>query len=163
MKNGEGLKISLRSIRRRPVESMLLILGIALGVGATAAGISMISSSIEEKNLVLGSTQYREITVQVREDADDMELPFIQKVSGEDVILSWADLSAKTEVPDIQFAYLADETQFRIGNFNIAGRPGADQPNATDGESPAQPAVKAPVTDGPQPVMNELSGMRVSP
>ena len=40
MKIGEDVKISLRSIQKRPVESFLLILGIALGIGATAAGIS---------------------------------------------------------------------------------------------------------------------------
>lgn len=39
MKIGEDVRTSLRSIRKRPVESLLLIVGIALGIGATAAGV----------------------------------------------------------------------------------------------------------------------------
>ena len=45
MKLGEDMRMSLRSIQKRPVESLLLVLGIALGIGATASGISMISHS----------------------------------------------------------------------------------------------------------------------
>ena len=38
MNVGEDVRMSLRSIQKRPIESLLLVLGIALGIGATAAG-----------------------------------------------------------------------------------------------------------------------------
>ena len=36
MRGGEDVKISIRSMKRRPLESMLLIIGIALGIVSTS-------------------------------------------------------------------------------------------------------------------------------
>ena len=88
MKVSEDFKMSLRAIRRRPVESLLLVIGIALGIGATAAGISMISDSIAKRNAILDSTQYKEIVVQAREEAEDMELSALPSAADSDIILS---------------------------------------------------------------------------
>lgn len=189
MKLAEDIRISLRSIRQRPVESLLLILGIALGIGATAAGISMISSSIEERNLILGSPQYREVVVQAREEAEDMELAATPTVSGENLILSWSDLAARDDVGEVEYAYLAEPTMFRLANFGT-GRPfgedrsggqsevqSGDQADArartaiedtspsegSDGQSRLSDFGTFPVAEGPQPVLDEIEGMRVSP
>ena len=125
MNIGEDVRISLRSIRRRPVESLLLILGIALGIGATAAGISMISNSIREERNILASNQYREIVVRAREDSEDMALPAAPVDIDSDVILTIADIRAANDVPDVAFAYVANERFFRLAEFNFGqGRPG---------------------------------------
>ncbi len=117
MRLGEDVRMSLRSILKRPVESLLLVLGIALGIGATAAGISMISHSVRAKRELLSSTQYKEIIVRVRESAEDMDLPAVPRINDESVILTWEDLSAKMDVPDIQYAYLANDFSIQIANF----------------------------------------------
>jgi putative ABC transport system permease protein len=154
MKTSEDVRISLRSLRRRPVESLLLVLGIALGIGATAAGISMISNSVDQRNMLLDSPQYREIVVQVREESEDMELAAVSTADGENVILSWEDLAAKRDVAEVEYAYLADPAVFRIANFNVGGPIGG-------GPEVARQSLESP--DGPQPVLDEIAGVRVSP
>lgn len=164
MKIAEDYKMSFRAIRRRPVESLLLILGIALGIGATAAGISMVSNSIQERNTLLSSTQYKEITVQVRENADEMELPARLSEDGEDVILSYTDLDAKYDVSEIEYAYLADRTEFRLISNEFG--PGREMPQGSDEEETAvqfEQPPEAPEVDGPQPVLDEVTGLRASP
>lgn len=203
MNIGEDVRISLRSIQKRPVESLLLILGIALGIGATAAGISLISHSIKAKNELLAQTQYKELLVRVRESAEDMDLPAIPKVGEENVILSWLDLIARNDVPDIEYAYMANEARFRLANFgNFAGRaggggggqrpqggggrqsqgggtPDTTQPQRSEGQTATQPQGgnqaatqvapgnfnfgELPQLDGPEPVLDEIAGMRVTP
>ena len=114
MNIGEDVRISLRSIQKRPVESLLLILGIALGIGATAAGISLISYSIKAKNELLSRTSYREVLVRVRESAEDMDLAAIPQTSDGTAFLSFRDLAAKSDVPDVQYAYIADRMELRV-------------------------------------------------
>jgi hypothetical protein len=191
MNVGEDVRMSLRSIQKRPIESLLLILGIALGIGATAAGISLISHSIQAKNELLAQTQYRELLVRIRESAEDMDLAAMPKVGEENVILSWNDLVAKNDVPDIEYGYMANDAQFRIANFSAFGnqagaRPGG-QGDGTDrpppdgaGQAAAQEGGQSregtgqggagnfnpadlPVPDGPEPTIDEIRGLRVSP
>ena len=139
MKLGEDMRMSLRSIQKRPVESLLLVLGIALGIGATASGISMISHSVKAKRDLLSSTKYKEIVVRVRESAEDMDLPAMPQLNDETVLLTWEDLSAKLDVPDIQYAYLASDFNIRIANFGafMGAAQGAGQ---GAGERPPPPS-----------------------
>ena len=158
MKLGEDVKISLCSIVKRPVESFLLILGIALGIGATAAGISLISHSISAKNELLAQTQYKELLVRVRESAEDMDLAAMPKVGEEAVLLSWRDLVAADDVPDIQYAYLADPQEIRIGNiarfFAQAAQGGERQPPGGGGEGTITAAP--PPRDGEVIIVEEV-------
>ncbi len=41
MKRGESTHLALRWILGQPVETLLLILGITLGIGATASGLAL--------------------------------------------------------------------------------------------------------------------------
>ena len=123
MNFGEDLKMSLRSLKEKPVETLLLVLGISLGIGATAAGVSMIGSSIAEKNKVLNSTTYKEIVVQVEEESENMDQPASVVADGETIILSYNDLVAKNDVADVEYAYLANSTYFRLTNTQRAGQP----------------------------------------
>ena len=126
MKMGEGLRTSLRSIRKRPVESLLLILGVALGIGATAAGVSMVSLSNRQSRELLSSVQYREVLVSSRESSEDMDLPAVVQ-GDEEVFLTTADLRAQAELPDIQYAYTATRMELRLGSFQFGG-PGGEGP-----------------------------------
>ena len=118
MKIGEDVRISLRSIKKRPVESLLLILGVALGIGATAAGVSMITLAGKQSKKLLSSTNYREILVSIRETAEDMELPAVV-YQETDVVLTTKDLRAREDVPELQYAYTSSRTRIRLGNFNF--------------------------------------------
>ena len=191
MKIAENFKLALRAAKARPIETTLLILGISLGIGATSSGVSMIGNSIREKQRVLDSTTYKEIVVQVREEASDMETPAVVVQEGADVVLSWKDLVAKYEVADIEYAYLADSARFRLANFgtgppentggqtrdkvttpapapeSLADGGETSTKNTTDPQSVAQaaPSVAPPAAaeiDGPQPAIDEIPGMYVS-
>ena len=69
MKFGEDLRMSIRSIVKRYIETILLLSGVGLGVGVTAAGIAMAARSARDARELLSSPQYRDIVVTVREDA----------------------------------------------------------------------------------------------
>ena len=121
MKHGEDLHISIRSIRKRLAESILLILGIALGVGVTGAGVAMVARSSRDARELLSSTQYREIVVTAREESEQMELPAMrQDTTAEPVIITTAELRAREDVPDVQYAYVANPFRFRL-NFDAFG------------------------------------------
>ena len=98
MKFGEDFRMSVRSIVKRYIETILLVLGIALGVGVTAAGIAMAARSAQDARELLASPQYREIVVTVREDAEDMDLPAVERIDTEQIILTSADLGAREVV-----------------------------------------------------------------
>ncbi|MBN1685227.1 MAG: ABC transporter permease [Spirochaetales bacterium] len=209
MNIGEDVRMSLRSIRKRPVESLLLIFGIALGIGATAAGISLISYSVKAKNDLLSQVPYREVVVRVRESAEDMDLPAAPQISDGSAFISSRDLVAKDDVPDVEYAYVADRMELRVmtqamiaqfenrqlqdgggaapagDGFMMMGPPpdegappsedrsaGAGEGAAARGnerEGPAAPPVGEDFfsgilesLDGPQPVIEQMPGMRVS-
>ncbi|HOV64927.1 MAG TPA: hypothetical protein PLG43_13720, partial [Spirochaetia bacterium] len=79
MKRGEDLTMSIRSIKKRMVESILLIVGIALGVGVAGAGIALVSNSLKASKELLDSPQYKEIVVSLREDNEDLDLPVVPR------------------------------------------------------------------------------------
>lgn len=171
MNIGEDVRMSLRSIRKRPVESLLLIFGIALGIGATAAGISLISFSVKAKNDLLSEVPYREVVVRVRESAEDMDLPAVPQISDGSAFISSRDLVAKDDVPDVEYAYVADRMELRVMTRAMIAQ--FENRQRQDGGDPA-PAPPAPPAgedffsgileslDGPQPVIEEMPGMRVS-
>ena len=119
MSSGEDTRIGLRWIVSRPVESLLLVFGISLGIGATAAGIALAGRTGADAREILASTQYREIVVSIRESAEDMDLPATAQVSTENIILTTADLAAAEDAEDVQYAYVANRTGFRLGNFQM--------------------------------------------
>ncbi len=122
----EDLRMSVRSVIGRPAESLLLSLGVALAVGATAAGIALAGRTSEQSRELLSSPRYREIVVAAREDADEMDLPAQIQTSTEVVMLTAADLEARSVTQAIQYAYLANRTGFRFGESGF-GRGGGTQ------------------------------------
>ncbi len=152
MSIGEDVHISIRSIRKRMVESLLLAIGIALGIGATGAGIALVSNSMRETDKVLNSPEYREIVVSLREDNADMDIPAVPVEVKTDVILTTADLAAAREAPDVQYAYISNPARFRLGEEPMGPPPGGGEGGPSSEAGGAQPAQ-----------FEELSGYRVSP
>ena len=175
MKTGEDIRMGLRWIKGRPVETLLLIFGISLGIGATSAGIALAGRTAAEARELLSSTQYREIVVAARESADDMEVPAMARTETEMIILTTADLAAAKEAQDVQYAYVANRMDLRLGSFGMpeGGAPPEGMP-ADGGGAGGPPADFAPpegeaateeveLPEGPQPTVEQIMGFEVSP
>lgn len=117
MKIREDLLISFRSIVKRPVESFLLILGIALGIGAAGSGVSVVYSSLTESENLLNQPRYKEIIVSTKENTQGMTAPAEEFTSRERVVLTALDLVAKNEVPEVRFAYTNQNERLYFKDF----------------------------------------------
>ncbi len=151
MKRGEDLLLSTRSIRRRMVESILLIVGIALGIGSAGAGIAMMAGTTAESRKLLASPEYREIVVSIREDTADMDLPAVAIDNENNLVLTTADLRAADEAPDVQYAYVTNRTRYHVGDFRMP-RPGQEPPGDPASFDPSE-----------LPEIEEFEGYEVSP
>ena len=177
MSGGEDTKISVRSMKRRPVESLLLVIGIALGIGATAAGIAMYAKSVSDGRELLGNTEYREIVVSAREKAEDMENPVVENTDGEDIILTVSDLDAAEISSAVAHAYIANRIEIRLGSLGRIMQ-GMQPPDgrtrtaeagagagAADGGNPEEfmRLMESIEIDGPEPMLDEIGGYEVTP
>ena len=122
--------MSVRALLGRPAESLLLTLGVALAVGATAAGITLAGTTRAQSEALLASPRYREIVVSTRAQTSTMELPARVRTAT-DVRLTVEDLeSARSATEAVQYAYLANPTGFLLGEFPFPKglSPSADGP-----------------------------------
>ncbi len=117
MKLREDMLVIVRGIVKRPVESLLLVLGIALGIGAAASGISIVIQTIGESNRMLYETRYREIVVKNRESAAEMQSPAEQTKTGNEVFLTASDLAAKNDIQAVRYAYVANRENIDFRDF----------------------------------------------
>ncbi len=109
--------MSVRALLGRPAESLLLSLGVALAVGATAAGITLAGTTRAQSEALLASPRYREIVVSTRAETSTMELPARVRTAT-DVRLTVEDLeSARSATEAVQYAYLANPTGFLLGEL----------------------------------------------
>ena len=109
--------MSVRALLGRPAESLLLTLGVALAVGATAAGITLAGTTRAQSEALLASPRYREIVVSTRAETSTMELPARVRTAT-DVRLTVEDLeSARSATEAVQYAYLANPTGFLLGEL----------------------------------------------
>lgn len=136
---GESAHIMIRRFTARITESGLLIVLIALGVGAAASGVSIMISSAQYAQELEASHEYHEITVSITEDADTMDLP-VQEKSLEDVpTLTTAELSAQELIPMISYAYIASDARLQFINDGAAGfGPGMQSREDADAEESQQ-------------------------
>ena len=175
----EDLLLSLRAVLGRPAESLLLVLGMALAVGATAAGLALAGRIAEQSRVRLASPRYREIVVATRQQAADMEVPARPR-SAADVVLTVDDLAARQMAPAVRYAYLANPTGFPLGELPIpqqvemavAGSPGRPSGAAGAGEAaaavqvivvPAGGQVDAPIADGARAPVAEAGAHAAQP
>ena len=101
----EDILVFLRDLKNHAVEAILLIVGIALGVGATTAGITVWAGGARMEEQLRTEPAYREImvrpvTVSAQLDAAAM------LITEEKANLSAADLVAREEAPDVAHAYV---------------------------------------------------------
>ena len=109
-----------------------------------------------------------------------MDLPAVVD-DNQEIYLTNADLVAKSEMQDVQYAYTADRIELRLGSFEPGGPGGG--PQIQEGEAQVDGATRggargaldsasepndsasspAPVVEGSLPVLSELPGYRVPP
>jgi ABC-type lipoprotein release transport system permease subunit len=112
----EATKVLWRRFSARMLESGLLLLAVALGVGATAAGFSLLANTQKLGAEMLASPAYREIVVATQTRADDMEAPAVLKPAKDNVVLTAADLQVAESVPAVKYAYVQSGTELRFLN-----------------------------------------------
>ena len=172
----EPVKIILRRFRERPLESGLLIIAVALGIGAFSAGLSLVMNTIDFSNEILSSPEYRELVVSTRSEADEMETPVLEKPVQETAVLTLADLEAAELAPHVVWAYIQNHNRLHLvtSDSNSFGPPpGIEQPEggqdaAEDEASPEQitdEELEAAAADASIiiPELEEISGYSVTP
>ena len=108
----EDLRMSVRALLGRPAESLLLALGVALAIGATAAGLTLAGTTRARSRELLELPRFREIVVATRADTSTMALP-VRVRTATDVVLTVDDLeSARSATEAVQYAYLSNPTVF---------------------------------------------------
>ena len=112
----EPFKIIQRRFINRFLESGLLIIAVALGIGAASAGMALLANTIRSSNLMLDSPGYQEIVVSTAGDADDMAEPVSLKPVQETAILTSADLAAGEIAPSVVNSYVKNNTRMRFIN-----------------------------------------------
>ena len=137
----EPVKIILRRFRDRTLESGLLIIAVALGIGAFTAGLSLIMNTIEFSNEIMRSPEYKELVVSTRSEASEMEVPLKEKLVQETAVLTIADLAAAELAPDVEWAYIQNHSRLHLisGDSDNFGPPEGMEP--PEGEAPAEGAA----------------------
>ena len=133
----EPIKIILRRFRDRTLESGLLIIAVALGIGAFSAGLSLIMNTIEFSNEIMRSPEYKELVISTRSDADEWGTPVIEKLVQETAVLTSADLDAAELAPDVEWAYVQNYSRLHLitSDSNNFGPP--EDMQAPEGDAPA--------------------------
>lgn len=143
MNHGEDIRMGVRWIIGRPVETLLLVFGISLGIGATAAGIALAGRTGAEARRILASTEYREIVVRARQSASEMDLPAVLQTDAAAIILTSADLAAREDAQDVQYAYVANPTGFRFGATEPMGGAPPPEGQVAEGATAAPGGTQA--------------------
>ena len=150
----EPFKIIKRRFIGRLLESGLLILAVALGVGAASSGFALLLHTNNYSKEMLDSPTYRELVITTKGNSEDMTFPLIEKNKGDEVILTIADLNAAELVPQVSYAYIAGRTRMRFMNEEFLNRIAG---NETDGNRNTE---NAPPNGPPPPggANNESEG-----
>lgn len=106
----EPVKIMKRRFTSRILESGLLILAVALGVGAAASGLSLLFHTGQYSREMLESPAYRELIVTTQDNLIDMEQAVAEKLQTEYTTLTAFDLKAAELVPQVNYAYIQSNT-----------------------------------------------------
>jgi ABC-type antimicrobial peptide transport system permease subunit len=127
----DRLLVSLRHIRGRMVESILVILATAVGVALVAAMAAFIRDYDRQTDYLLSHPAYRELIVEAVGNESELEEPAVEydpEVTSE-VSLGFDDLElALDNTTLVTYGYVADQqqlsTQFGGGGFGGRGGPG---------------------------------------
>jgi ABC-type antimicrobial peptide transport system permease subunit len=189
--HSESAKIISRRFMDRFLESGLLIIAVALGIGAASSGIALLANTISTSRELLESPSYKELVVSTVSEAEDMEEPVSLKAVQETAVLSSEELNAADLVPYVSHSYVYDNYRYHLVNEESISRETEmrAQFQAEDAESPAETpendkteAGESPANDNrPQQVsveefaqmsaesniiiaeLDEISGYKVTP
>lgn len=118
----EAFALIWRRFERRLLESGLLVLAVALGVGAATAGLALFLHAEEMAARTLASVDNRVIVVSAQSSADDMDVPAVRRPEGSSTILTVKDLDARDLLPMVTQAYVSNETELRFINQSFLDR-----------------------------------------
>lgn len=106
----------------RILESGMLIIAVALGVGVSAAGFALLTHTMAYSSEILQSPALREITVSTRSSKDDMDTPIIEKAVSDTTVLTSADLDAGELVPSVVYSYVSNQSRLHFLNQSSLDR-----------------------------------------
>lgn len=159
MANETGI-IMKRRFLGRILESGLLIIAVALGVGAAASGLSLMFHTKEYTRDLISSPSYKEIVVTTRANADDMVYPAVEKKENT-TTLSIIDLKPGEIIDDILFSYIVEDsnmnliTEESILNFSQGnGFPGGPPPEESQNRTESNTSVKSESNEN-TPLVND--------
>ncbi|QEN03392.1 ABC transporter permease [Thiospirochaeta perfilievii] len=158
MSNETNLIMKRRFISRI-LESGLLIIAVALGVGAAASGLSLMFHTKDYSEDLLNSATYKEVVVTTRANLEDMDYPVIEKTPNT-TVLTVSDLEAGDLIDDVLFSYVVSSSRIKLitedsstGNFGgPEGRSNGQETstNNTDIQKPTTDGgVEQPAQDSP--------------
>ena len=117
MKFRDLFGISCRFIWNSALESLMIILGLALAAGIMSNLFSLISAYTQEMKGKANDPHQREIRVEIKSSFFDRRFPVakIGTISQEQFNLSLTDLNgAKRECPDVSYAYIESPERFDV-------------------------------------------------
>lgn len=120
----EALRLSVRSLVRRPAESLLLTVSVALAVGATVTGITLLANArVAISERLPSLLRYREIVVSTRAESSTMKLPARPRLASS-VVLTAEDLQhARSMSPAIQYAYITEMKWWSLNATEASPKP----------------------------------------
>ena len=110
----EALRLSFRSLVRRPAESLLLTVSVALAVGATVTGVTLANAGAAISEQLPSWLRYREIVVSTRAERSTMKLPARPRLATSAVLTAEDLQRARSMVPAVQYAYVAETTGWSL-------------------------------------------------
>lgn len=155
----EDSRIMFRELEKKLVETLLLILAVALGVGVAASGFSLATTANYVTQQELKLPQYREIIISSRTNAEDFSEPALLTEEGKKVTLSAGDLVAANEVPLISGGFIMEEQSYHLGSPPV--REGGSSSQQAERETSLL-EVEESMVDEPTPLYEELHGYKVS-
>lgn len=173
----EVVKIMKRRFLSRILESGLLILAVALGVGASTVGLSLFIHTYQYNRELLLSPAYRELIITTHDNMEDLERAAVENHKTENIVLTSADLNAAEIVPQISYAYVSIKSQIGFLTEELVKEKGisAEQAQTVENDKEVDELTRSFFNmvetfreAGEKggfiiPEINELSGYKVSP
>ncbi len=132
MRLTDSLRVTWRYIRHRMLESFVVVLGIALGVGIISAVLGIYTNYLGSMRSMLDNPTWREISLQPRSDSLG-GFSSIHRIdpetgaSGPPMGFSFEDLAAAKEAcPSVDYGYVAFWQDFSLGESDMP-RPAASR------------------------------------
>lgn len=114
----EDLRLSVRALVTHPAESLLLSLSVALAVGSTVIGVTLVGAISAVSDELLSSLRYREIVVSTRIDRSRMDQP-ARSGAPNSIVLSYGELDqARSVSPAIEYAYMVKAELLRVSAYD---------------------------------------------